>query len=63
MHPHAQLMLEYAYDALQSEQPWTKWIYKPKGFDCWIPCEANPRWTIDWQYKRKDDEVVGQDNN
>jgi hypothetical protein len=52
-------MMEYAKDALLTEHPWEKWLYKPKGFDNWIPCEANPRWTVDWDYKRKnDDEMV-----
>lgn len=59
MHKHAFSMFLYAQDAMMTEKPWIYWIYKPKGFENWVQCEAHPRWTIDWQYKRKsNDEMV-----
>lgn len=63
MHKHALLIMEFAKDALQSSTPWDRWMYKPPGFDGWVNCEAMPHWRTNWEYRRKDDEMVRQDNN
>ena len=64
MHKHAHLMMEFAKDALETDKPWERWMYRYVKFDVWVNCEAVPRWSLEYEYKRKtDDEMVGQDNN
>lgn len=43
-HKHAQQMLEYAQDALNSEYPWKNWEYLDTS-GIWNSLEAHPVWT------------------
>ena len=52
-HKHADLMLLYAQDAMESEKPWEKWEMRCNGYDFWIRCIAHPEWEIHTQYRRK----------
>jgi hypothetical protein len=36
-HKHAELMLQYAQDAMTTDKPWELW-------ECYIPDSNNPRW-------------------
>ncbi len=50
-HPHAELMAEYAKDALETEYPWKRWEKELKSE--WTTCHANPVWNVDIRYRRK----------
>jgi len=51
-HKHAELMMEYAKDAMETETPWERWEY----FDnqVWRPLrQVYPIWFTNTQYRRK----------
>lgn len=49
-HKHAQQMMEYAQDALVSEEPWLKWQYLDINGH-WIKLVGHPTWRSD-NYRR-----------
>jgi hypothetical protein len=52
-HIHAELMMEYAKDAMETDMPWEKWEYSD-GLGCWYPVRnTGPAWDSDNQYRRK----------
>lgn len=59
-HKHAQLMAQYAQDAMTHERPWELWQVKPKGAEIWHPLQFPARWYEDQDYRRKP-EPVAQD--
>lgn len=50
-HKHADLMLLYARDAAETDKLWERWEFNPNS--TWQPCESNPGWFIDSEYRRK----------
>lgn len=57
-HVHAELMLEYAQDALISKTPWEVWqelIYHNDGSNTkeWVDCGYHPGWVDEVEYRRK----------
>lgn len=52
-HPHAALMLQYAQDAMSTEDPWTLWQYFKQSEDSWRDCSKNPGWLAYNSYRRK----------
>jgi len=53
-HTHAENMMAYAQDAMETDKPWERWEYMPKEFpDKWYQCEGHPSWIIPNQYRRK----------
>jgi len=51
-HIHAELMLQYAQDAMETDKPWERWEY----FDTqvWRPLRmVYPLWSVNTQYRRK----------
>lgn len=58
-HKHAELMLEYAKDAAEHEEPWLLWDVfhndNSRWFDAntWSSLEANPTWAQNCKYRRK----------
>lgn len=50
-HPHADLMLQYAQDAMTTDEPWDLWEVKD-GLG-WYHCVANPVWVAHYEYRRK----------
>lgn len=55
-HPHAELMLHYAQDALETDRPWERWeqgYYKNGKEHDYQPCTSNPTWKVEWCYRRK----------
>jgi hypothetical protein len=52
-HKHADLMLEYAKDALTNENPWKLWELRLDGSYEWSVLHANPEWRSDFEYRRK----------
>ena len=61
-HKHAALMLQYAQDAAETDEPWERWEYSDtstlnqhgeKICDDWFDCRDNPDWHPNVQYRRK----------
>jgi len=50
-HVHADLMLEYAKDAQETDKPWERWEYFRK--EVWHQHRDNPSWFVDVKYRRK----------
>ncbi len=50
-HKHAAMMLQYAKDAMETDRPWERWEFTRGG--AWQPCENNPEWFADKNYRRK----------
>ena len=51
-HKHADLMLEYAKQAQESEEPWRNWEMSREGI-CWVSVDSNPSWNINREYRMK----------
>ena len=51
-HIHADLMLQYAQDAQETPEPWSRWETNPDGRK-WIQLTGNPSWVTSIQYRRK----------
>lgn len=52
-HPHAELMKQYAEDAMETDKPWERWEFKTIGSDVWVPKEQHPDWYPYRKYRRK----------
>lgn len=52
-HPHAELMMQYAQDAMTTDKPWELWQWNHPDCDSWNDFSANPNWTEDRNYRRK----------
>ncbi|NHB87169.1 hypothetical protein C5471_05365 [Photorhabdus tasmaniensis] len=50
-HVHAQLMMQYAQDAMKSDEPWKRW----ERFHAvsWEQCKHSPAWNTKFKYRRK----------
>jgi hypothetical protein len=58
-HIHADLILQYAQDAMESETPWEKWEYSDVNVRTrWVSCEQHPSWSINNTYRRKPKTIV-----
>jgi len=58
-HPHAELMLQYAQDAMETDKPWERWEYLDISGE-WMPFyyhrmdnQPSPAWQSNIQYRRK----------
>jgi len=52
-HKHAELMMKYAMDAMETVQPWKRWEFKFEGEDDWNGLEEPAVWRNDCEYRRK----------
>lgn len=52
-HIHAELMVQYAQDALETETPWERWEYSKSYDDKWQELVNNPHFYLDVKYRRK----------
>lgn len=52
-HPHAALMLLYAQDAAETDEPWVRWEYQVPDDGSWCLCVEGPRWIPDVKYRRQ----------
>jgi hypothetical protein len=50
-HKHANLMLQYAQDAMETDKPWERWEVEAPNE--WKGCEISPSWSEDHNYRRK----------
>lgn len=51
-HIHAELMAQYAEDALTTNRPWELWEVMPVNSE-WMPLYDNPSWNTATKYRRK----------
>jgi hypothetical protein len=56
--PHAELMLEYAKDAMKYEKPWEMWEYKLPSSTWETFISAHPAWSKRAEYRRKPQTVA-----
>lgn len=52
-HPQAELMLQYAQDALETDKPWERWECCWNSNNIWNPCSEHPVWQSEFSYRRK----------
>lgn len=52
-HIHADLMLEYAKDAQETDEPWKLWEIKLEVHDGWGSCVRQLYWNPGAKYRRK----------
>lgn len=51
-HKHADLMMQYALDAAETDKPWERWEVKDWR-DNWTDLVSGPSWNIALDYRRK----------
>ena len=51
-HVHAELMAQYAEDAMTHAEPWKLWQYDTV-VGSWTDCARSPSWTTNYEYRRK----------
>ena len=57
-HIHAELMMQYAQDAMETPEPWERWEFNSIGRinsigRKWSQLTSNPTWVTSIQYRRK----------
>ena len=55
-HKHAELMMQYAQDAMETDKPWERWEYQTELMqegDVWKNCFPNPSFDGIYKYRRK----------
>ena len=53
-HIHAELMAQYAQDAMETDAPWELWEYRRANYNGpWDELETNPTWCEYNRYRRK----------
>ena len=52
-HKHAELMMQYAQDAMETDKPWERWEFRISIHDDWTTLGGNAMWYTDYQYRRK----------
>ena len=51
-HKHADLMLQYAKDAMETDRPWERWEWC-HGDGPWKQAVRSPHWLEEFSYRRK----------
>lgn len=52
-HIHAELMLQYAQDAMETDKPWERWEYFSIAINEWKGFSSCPTWSPYYVYRRK----------
>lgn len=53
-HKHAQLMMQYAADAMNTDKPWELWESRNTGVKAkWFTLKSDPAWNTRHEYRRK----------
>ncbi|EQB98555.1 hypothetical protein [Photorhabdus temperata] len=50
---HAELMVQYAHDAMRTDKPWELWEGSCNGGEWWENLRLHPTWDQDIEYRRK----------
>ena len=54
-HKHAELMMMYAQDAMETDTPWERWEYAPEVCQGkWFPITWHPGWAQSNEYRRRE---------
>lgn len=60
-HKHAALMLQYAKDAMETDEPWERWewrnTYHYGDDDQWKQLSFHPVWNMDSEFRRKPETI------
>ena len=51
-HKHAELMMQYAQDAMETPHPWERWQGRT-GNNLWVELSDHPSWYLSLEYRRK----------
>ncbi|TDB41048.1 hypothetical protein [Photorhabdus khanii] len=57
-HVHAELMMQYAQDAMRTDEPWLLWEGSLNGGDLWENLRLHPTWHQDIKYRRKPEMIT-----
>lgn len=52
-HRHAELMMQYAQDAMTTATPWESWEARAPRKHDWYTLKSDPCWSVDFEYRRK----------
>jgi hypothetical protein len=52
-HKHAELMAQYAQDAMTTDKPWELWEARAHPKRDWFVMKGDPCWSVDFEYRRK----------
>ena len=52
-HKHAELMMQYAQDAMETDKPWERWEFYNKLTESWLSTTNHPAWVTTSEYRRK----------
>ena len=52
-HKHAELMMKYAQDAMETPHPWERWEFYNKLTESWLSTTNHPAWVTTSEYRRK----------
>jgi hypothetical protein len=55
-HKHAELMMQYAQDAMTTDKPWESWEARAPRKHDWFVMKGDPCWCVDFEYRRKPQE-------
>ena len=52
-HKHAELMMQYAQDAMETDKPWEKWECNTGGVLGWVDMLHHPAWITETSYRHR----------
>lgn len=52
-HKHAELMMQYAQDAMETDKPWERWEFRWEGEEDWRRLFDHPSWQDNANYRRE----------
>ena len=52
-HIHAELMMQYAQDAMETDKPWERWECNTGDGLGWVDMKSHPAWITETSYRRK----------
>ena len=52
-HKHAELMMQYAQDAMETDKPWERWECDTGDGLGWVDMKSHPVWITKTSYRRK----------
>ena len=52
-HKHAELMMQYAQDAMETSRPWERWEFFVSSTGEWLSAASNPFWGDNCKFRRK----------
>ena len=51
-HIHAEMMMQYAQDAMETDTPWERWQWR-SGNNLWEELMRHPSWSLSLEYRHK----------